>query len=510
MVMVALAAAACGGDDDRGERAPQDDDSAATTTTATKLVDYTPVYEVVPCDGPLFAGRLPPEASGAECGTLTVPEDRTRSGGRQVVLPVAILRSTAPDKQPDPYVYFSGGPGDAGIEAGGRVLASGLLPTTRDFIWFDQRGTGRASPSLACPEVLEDAYDRYESTDDPVTEDERSVAALRTCLERLRDVADLAQYDTPTTGQDVEDLRVALGIDDWNIFGISYGTTVALEVLRSHPDHLRSAVLDSVYPTTADAAQLIDAADRVFAKLFEGCEKDSTCSARYPNFRADTEAMVAALDAQPYEVHYTDAAGTDRVANATGQDLVAGIFYAMYETDYIGLIPSIVDQVRRGEYGILDALGPAVLSKLGGNSDGQSFAVECADRQDQFPPGDVAEQRRKHPLYQQLISLPDVPESCDLLDVPSVDPAFGTIEETDVPTLVIGNEYDPITPPEDAERTAVRLGDAATFIRFPALGHGATGSHPCPQQIFREFLEDPGASVDTSCVEAMGSPAWSG
>ena len=87
--------------------------------------------------------------------------------------------------------------------------------------------------------------------------DERAIAtaAHTACRARLvEDGVELDAYDTPATVLDVEDLRTALGIDEWNLFGVSYGTTVALEVVRQHPESVRSVVLDSAYPTDVPVA----------------------------------------------------------------------------------------------------------------------------------------------------------------------------------------------------------------------------------------------------------------
>ncbi len=94
------------------------------------------------------------------------------------------------------------------------------------------------------------------------------------------------------------------------------------------------------------------------------------------------------------------------------------------------------------------------------------------------------------------------------MDVEPVEPAFHEVGPTAIPTLVFGAEYDPITPPAGSEGTARRLGAEATYVFVPGVGHGATRSNPCPQAVFFAFLDDPTGDLDTSCVEAMGGPAW--
>ena len=504
-----MAAPSCANDRDDAGSATSDADTTASTATA---VDYTPVYATVPCDGELFQGRFPEDVAldGVECGTLTVPENRTVTDGRDVTMPVAILRSAAAEKQPDPYVYFSGGPGDAGIEAGGRLLAAGLTPTDRDFIWFDQRGTGRSEPSLSCPEVQENTYDRYETTGTPAEEDEATMVAVRSCFEDLRSRADLDSYDTPTIAQDVADLREALGVDEWNIFGISYGTTVALEVLRSHPEGVRSAVIDSVYPPTVrnDFRAYAQLGEDAFERLYEACAADEACNSAYPTLEQDVTDVAAALDEKPYRLTFTDPTGAERVANLTGQDIVDAAYFAMYRAELIPLLPLFVQQLKSGNYSPLDLVAEDLLGALSGIADGVWHSVECADRLETMQPADIDELRDEYPLFGEFLAAPVYPDFCEELDLEPVDDAFRDVPATEIPTLVMAGELDPVTPAEQAAATAEQLGDAATYIEFPGIGHGATPSSECGIEVFRSFLADPGAAPDTTCVDEMTGPAW--
>jgi pimeloyl-ACP methyl ester carboxylesterase len=85
-------------------------------------------------------------------------------------------------------------------------------------------------------------------------------------------------------------------------------------------------------------------------------------------------------------------------------------------------------------------------------------------------------------------------------------PEFNEPVVSDVPALVLADEYDPITPPADSRAAAETL-SSSTFVEFPGLGHGAVFSAPCPEAVYKSFLADPSAP-DTSCVAGMGPPAW--
>ena len=129
-------------------------------------------------------------------------------------------------------------------------------------------------------------------------------------------------------------------------------------------------------------------------------------------------------------------------------------------------------------------------------------SVNCSDRA-AFP-GDVLATVAARPEYGALLT--GSKPNCARWGVAPAPPGFNDPVTTDVPTLVLADEYDPITPPADSRATADALPDA-TFVEFPGLGHGAVFSTLCPEAVYKSFLTDPSAP-DTSCVASMGPPAW--
>ena len=167
-----------------------------------------PRFAPGPCGEDVFASPR------IACGTLTVAEDRQEPGGPTVELPVAVLRTASPTPQPDPVVYFEGGPG-FGALGNAELFLEREYGDDRDLILFDQRGTGGARPSLNCPEVDEATWQGFATTDPAEVELERSVVAFDACRDRLRaEGIDLDAYDTAASADDVADLRTALGIDE--------------------------------------------------------------------------------------------------------------------------------------------------------------------------------------------------------------------------------------------------------------------------------------------------------
>jgi pimeloyl-ACP methyl ester carboxylesterase len=161
----------------------------------------------------------------------------------------AVYGVRARGPKPDPILFLTGGPGGSGL-AEGPGVAKDWRPD-RDVIFLDQRGALKSEPFLSCPEI--DNFMAHTvglSWSSPSTA-KQDAAATRTCRHRLAAVgADLAAYNTTESASDVADLRIAMGIDRWNIYGISYGSDLALQVLRDHPAGIRSLVIDAVLPPT--------------------------------------------------------------------------------------------------------------------------------------------------------------------------------------------------------------------------------------------------------------------
>src|SRR4249919_1500533 len=111
-----------------------------------------------------FAPFVPSECAGAlvaakvRCGTVTVPEDRSKPDGRQIRLNIIVIPAKQPSKVGQALFELEGGPGLADTNNVGFYLTDGApYGATRDIVLFDQRGTGRSNP-LDCPEF--DAPDR--------------------------------------------------------------------------------------------------------------------------------------------------------------------------------------------------------------------------------------------------------------------------------------------------------------------------------------------------------------
>src|SRR5690606_12963773 len=140
----------------------------------------------------------------------------------------------------------------------------------RDLIVFDQRGMGLSQPSLDCPEVAAAVYTLLGQVQPPEVRREAAEAAHTTCYQRLTGAGiHLTQYNSAETAADINDLRLALGYDQVNLYGVSYGSRLALTAMRDYPHAVRSATLDSTVPLEVDMfATLHTHRARAFSLLF--------------------------------------------------------------------------------------------------------------------------------------------------------------------------------------------------------------------------------------------------
>jgi pimeloyl-ACP methyl ester carboxylesterase len=212
-------------------------------------VGHDATFRYARCPNPIVPG-VPQLNLGPNfrCGYLTVPENRHKPNGRKIQVAVAIARAATAHPHASPLLWLEGGPGGTGLAAANRVVGQGIN-ADRQVIFVDQRGTLKARPLLDCP-----GYDRFLdravalAPENPAT-GRKDAAAVGACYRHWAARGfDLSAFNTPENAADMADLRIALHIHSWNVYGVSYGTDLALQYLRDYPAGIRTEVLDSVVP----------------------------------------------------------------------------------------------------------------------------------------------------------------------------------------------------------------------------------------------------------------------
>lgn len=237
----------------------------------------------------LSSCRLAGVSQPARCGTLEVPENPNRPGGRQIGISMAIIPATGAHPQRDPIAVLMGGPGEDAISAAG-IYARQFAPLRhdRDILLLDQRGTGR-SGALRC-----DLF----STQHPEASlrDEFPLVAVKACERTLRQHADLAQYTYNRFANDLERVRQDLGYGRLNLFAGSYGTRAAQVYLRMYPASVRTVYMGSVVPIDVPGPlPFAKTEEAALQKMFAACTADSSCHSAFPHLRDEFREVSARL-----------------------------------------------------------------------------------------------------------------------------------------------------------------------------------------------------------------------
>ena len=471
--------------------------AAACSGTATPRA-----YEAAACQFEI------PQGQTVECGYLTVPEDRSQSDGPTIRLHVAIFRTQSNDPAPHPIVYLAGGPGQDALEGVPLTFNRLIAPflANRDFIMFDQRGTGFSKPALDCPEYVDLSYATLNQDLKSGQWEALTTEAFLACRDRLvREGINLAAYTSAENGADVNDLRQALGYDEWNLLGISYGTKLALTTMRDFPEGIRSVILDSTYPLQVDLYTALPSnADRAFTVLFDGCAADPTCNAAFPQLETAFFQLVEGLN----ETHVSHPithplTGQSFEALLNGDGLIGILFDSLYDTSIIPLLPRIISGARNGNYTALALIQGALLIDLDHSSIGMHFSVQCGEEMHFTTLEEIAAASKAYPQLRNNFGSTADFKICQFWGARKADPIENQPVSSDIPTLVLAGEYDPITPPLWGQLAAENLSSSFSF-EFPGVGHGVSTSGACPLQITRAFLDNPTVKPDASCIAQMG------
>lgn len=444
------------------------------------------------------ACELPQKRSAATtaafCAPFEVPEDWDKPDGRRIALNLALVRSAeAPDD--DFVVLLAGGPGQAAIESWPQV-AGALAPATkrRHVLLLDQRGTGESHP-LACDTDL-DAEALPEFDLDHVREQTRA------CLDKVSANADPAQYTTTVAVRDLEALRQALGGPRYDLVGISYGTRVAQQYLKRHPDGVRTIVLDSPVPNELalggeHARNLEDALKAQFAR----CTADAACTAAFGDPYAKLQTLRDGLRVAPRDVRYPDPVDFTSTTRRLDAWSLAGLVRIFaYSPETAALIPLAVEQSLAGNdaplMGQIKILQDG-MGELAGS--GMQLSVMCAEDADRVERDPTAEEFLLGNLLVDVVKA-----QCEIWPR-GVRPAdFNEPATGDVPVLVLSGEFDPVTPPRYGEEVVKHL-TRARHIVAKGQGHAILGRGCIPRLMSRFMDERDPVALDTSCVDTLGA-----
>ena len=426
-----------------------------------------------PVSGFLRACDLPGVSGAALCGAYEVPENRD-DPGRRIPIAVVVLKATGRSSQPDAILLLQGGPGQAGTplaDVFSRLLAE--VRRERDIVLVDVRGTGKSNP-LSC-----------NIASPPWTQslDLMPPEAIRACRDALQQRADLRLYTTAIIARDLDDIRAALGIERWNVFGASYGTRLAQEYTRAFGVRVRTLTLHGVAPPSMaiplpyarDAQQAVD-------KLLDGAT------------RATLERVLEKLSHEPAIVPTP----TGDVAVSAGE-LSEALRNMLYDARSAVAATRLIHAADAGDY---REAAEAVLRQRRGFSDdialGMFLSVTCTEDIPRITEAAISEATRDtflgdYRVRQQMTACRNWVEG-------TAAEQAGQPLRSDVPALLISGEVDPVTPPGNADEVARTLPNARHVV-IPGHGHTLSLGNPCIGTALKQFIQTANArDLDLSCL----------
>jgi pimeloyl-ACP methyl ester carboxylesterase len=453
--------------------------------------------------GPLRPCKLPGIDETLLCGKLAVFENRETRTGRTIDLNVVVLPALDGNRTETPLFHLEGGPGVAATGIAGFYAKEGAdYRRHRDVVLVDQRGTGESNP-LTAPA-------RTRSPQDYLNE-MYPVDYVKTMREALEKRADLTQYTTSIAMDDLDDVRAWLGYERINLFGLSYGTRAVLVYMRQHPNRVRSAILTGVAPTYLKMPLYhARTAKRALDLLFAECAADDTCHHAFPNLDRDWETVLEKLGREPARVEYSPA---DQRAPVTGEiqrDVFAEkIRNRMYSRESASRVPLLIHRAAEGDFApFLKAVIPADRSKADFIADGMYLSVTCAEDVPFIDQEEAAKANAGNPFGNYRVA--QQTRACGLWPRGQIPAGYHEPVRSDIPTLIISGQVDPVTPPERGEEVASQLPNARHLV-IARAAHDLDGliNVECLDKVMLEFLAKGNAKeLDTACIESVKAPAF--
>ena len=464
---------------------------------AGRAPEPTPTVDFAPEDCGFF--KLPEGVDTVQCGYVSVPLRHGMADSPRIKLATVVIRAMdAVNRKPDPLFLAQGGPGGSTIGGFARLLIedSGKRPTlNRDLVLWDQRGTYFSQPRLKCRELTK-------LNADASPEAQRD--AYKRCGERLAaEAGDLSAFNSLENARDADAVRAALGYQQFNFYGVSYGTELGQFLMRERPQYLRSVVLDAVVPLGFSLVTDVPAIKlQVIEQYAKACAEAPSCNAAYPDLAAHYFALIERLNKDPVALT-TPRRGKggelEPPQRLSGNDLDGALYQLIYMREAVSLVPYIIHRAELGDYSFVLNFVQLAQAAQSDMADGMYMSVLCAEYGD-TPVGAL----QFNGVLRQLADSAaedgrQILQVCRDWKIRQIDKALLVPVKSDIPTLLLSGRFDPITPPVQAERVAAGL-SRALAVTFPRGTHGQAFLLPCANATIAAFLDAPERRPDTTCA----------
>ncbi len=436
---------------------------------------------------------------GAECTKISVLENPTDQSSRSIALNVIHLPAIQETTKP-PIFFIAGGPGQASTDLLDifRLEFSSLL-VDHDFIFVDQRGTGKSNPIHCDIELLPHVHK-------PPSEIEAlTLNAHKECLKNYE--ANLQFYTTPYAVSDLEAVRKHFGYSHVFLWGGSYGTRVALEYLRSASDAIAGVILDGLAPFSIRLPVFAEYdSSMALAQLLATCQADPACNKAFPNLEKGWLTLLRKLKEKPRTEQLVHPR-TQETHQVYIDDVVLSsvVRTILYTRDAAPILPLAIHNAVNEDFSTLFSISALGMDSMNESiSSGMLLAVLCAEDfyLSQTEDTDI-------PSFTKYLHIPTseyLEEICALYPASQLPKAYFSFPLTDTPALILSGQFDPVTPPRWGEEVAKHLSNNRHIIAEG--GHHIISRAGCVPDIIKQFIQNPQnlSALDASCVSKIKPP----
>ncbi|HKS30197.1 MAG TPA: alpha/beta fold hydrolase [Pyrinomonadaceae bacterium] len=437
----------------------------------------------------------------AWCGRYEVFENRASKQGRKIALNVVILPALSEKPSPDAVFFLAGGPGQGAASLAayiGEALPA-RVRQERDIVFIDQRGTGESNP-LNCNLYNDDDLQGY-------FEEMFPAKAVRDCRARLERVADLTQYTTNIAIDDLDEVRRSLGYEKINLYGGSYGTTVALAYLQRYGAHVRSAVLAGV--ATLDfklPLPFAKGAQLAMDGLMRDCEQDAACRQAFPKLREEFRAVLERLLKGAVSVEVVNPMnGQSQSISLSRGPFTERLRMMLYGHNTARLVPALIHSAYQGDFKpfILASL-PQARATYQSLSLGMYFTVTCTEGVQLITEEDIKRETEGTFIGDYRVRVHQ--RACREWPRGELPNQFTSTFKSDVPVLMLSGELDPASPRRFASELVRQLPNGLQ-LNVPFGGHGYFSE--CISDITADFISRGTVrGLSASCLQSAKRPPF--
>jgi pimeloyl-ACP methyl ester carboxylesterase len=368
----------------------------------------------------------------------------------------------------------------------------------RDLILIDNRGVGSAEPRLDCHEIEEAAMsllDKKLERMDLIALIGESYSACKHRLEK-QGIA-LSQYHIVNSANDLEQLRIALDVEKFNIYGASYSSRVALVYERLYPEVTRTLILDGIFPQSIKTYENEPRRNyQAVMRVFDKCNRNILCYGRYgSDLDRRLTVFLNKLDTSPISIEVSSDDDKKVNVEVTASMFFDSLYAAIYDPATIRRIPEYLYAIFSGNTQYLKKLiGDFYVTDIstGYIDEGAYASYACYD---EIPFVDFSVARNelmKYPFqyYSNAKVFDHMQVMCEVWDVPAANAGFKDIYRIHTPLLIYSGELDPVTPAELA-RPVVENASIWWGKVWPDSSHEVMHQLECADRVAAVFLRDP-------------------